>query len=1134
MPVHFISQNIREREIIVMRRLWEYYSNIANKAGNETDKNGKAKPAAYSIAWFYNGYKLNQLEEKLNGLTQSFLGNEVAYTNLHCITDEQAEEAVQELGAHCTGTPNASQLRAIAHAMENNITIIQGPPGTGKTATIQNLLRCLMKRDNKPTVAVVSSNSEAINNILDLVKEDELLRGLYANLGRKKNRKAFAEAHRNESKLKDILEKCSDENEYKFPSELLEHYPIVFSTIHSLRKCIETDETFQGVFDYVIVDECSQVGSVLGILAMESAKHLVLLGDDEQLAPIHHESGRNFPIHINQEYYRDSDDNSFMRACRLHFGEKAANIFLNEHYRCHPAIIGFCNEYVYDGKLNVRSKEDEKMPIRIRWYEGDYWEQIPILKETDDITESDYIKEYNSNQKQIKVFMEDEYPYILQKMKENKDFSVCVLSPYRYPLEKLEEAIVAYNQSLQEHVANPKLEENEDPVEKIPQLTIHKAQGRGYDLVYILTVVDCGNNVWPQRKSLLNVAVSRAKKELCVITSATWMPGYMQKQLLGYSIPNTYKENERYVKKLIDYVIKETEKRDAEGYGMQRSSVHSVFDKVLYYRQKKNVSGIDEPQKEMISSAPEKCLLNALLKCDEVRENYDIYCEVPLESIEGITPRDKEQKEYIANGARFDIVIAKEQQVHLIIEVDGEYHRQDRETQERDRIKDEMVLSLGEDFAKERYIRLATDGTTCNEIDTILNMLYIQEDKELPKLSNTKNNWRYSGMHEQLVELLDDFMRSAADTLNEEINEEDNVISDELHSVMTNALNFANGHNPEAEYRNRLLNAYYMYRFGYAYAFEYAAIYEMLLKDYRALEQQENPILGVCSLGCGSAIDAWSLAYAKEKLAEEGNELARRLSLRYYGVDAIEWPMMIGREQNTVLNEIYPSRNPHYPGIGSNNPGDIVDFFREEKYYSLYNILFFPKILNELEDDTVENMLNEIDEAVSRGGFAVRDEIYLCISHSKTHLQRGLSVVSRIIERINRNDDFVVRGDIPEIWNEGRTEGHKIQLAETSRNTQNCPEERKCYEFVKNDEYAYVDSVDEYFERINEFERIFQNLKNAYKRRFEQENPNVEHRPEDFKRWLDNNGFNRYPVTRVSQICFQIIKLTRRGEGEEA
>ena len=67
-----------------------------------------------------------------------------------------------------------------------------------------------------------------------------------------------------------------------------------------------------------------------------------------------------------------------MKACKKHFGDRAANVFLDEHYRCHPAIIGFCNDYVYDNKLKVRSAEDGKLPIRVRWYEGDYWETLPV------------------------------------------------------------------------------------------------------------------------------------------------------------------------------------------------------------------------------------------------------------------------------------------------------------------------------------------------------------------------------------------------------------------------------------------------------------------------------------------------------------------------------------------------------------------------------------------------------------------------------------------------------------------------------------------------------------------------------------------------------------------------------------
>lgn len=44
-------------------------------------------------------------------------------------------------------------------------------------------------------------------------------------------------------------------------------------------------------FDYVIVDECSQVNLLLGRIAMGKArKHLILTGDDDQLQPITRET----------------------------------------------------------------------------------------------------------------------------------------------------------------------------------------------------------------------------------------------------------------------------------------------------------------------------------------------------------------------------------------------------------------------------------------------------------------------------------------------------------------------------------------------------------------------------------------------------------------------------------------------------------------------------------------------------------------------------------------------------------------------------------------------------------------------------------------------------------------------------
>lgn len=61
--------------------------------------------------------------------------------------------------------------------------------------------------------------------------------------------------------------------------EFLEEYPIVLSTTYSAKSCISKDM----VFDYVIMDEASQVDIKTGALALSCATNAVIVGDDKQL-----------------------------------------------------------------------------------------------------------------------------------------------------------------------------------------------------------------------------------------------------------------------------------------------------------------------------------------------------------------------------------------------------------------------------------------------------------------------------------------------------------------------------------------------------------------------------------------------------------------------------------------------------------------------------------------------------------------------------------------------------------------------------------------------------------------------------------------------------------------------------------
>ena len=424
--------------------LWNYY-----KALSEPD-NGKG----FAISWFYTG-KENEKDkpepagfkkwDSLNELTKAFLADDVALKKLKDaveaadkINDDKIEEYCKLYNKKNSPEPNDSQKEAIRLAINNPITIVQGPPGTGKTETIKNLLICLRKHNEEAKIAMVSSNNHAVENLEEKIKECDCLKDKYARLGAKDLRQKFADNHPDYEK----------DDKLRFNSKLLDKFPIILSTIHSLRKCVN----FDNQFDHVIVDECSQVSTRLGLLAMASAKHLVLFGDEKQLSPIHNDDLTKQVKDVDVieefigEYYLDIGDNSFMHACSERFGDTAAKIMLNEHYRCHPKIIDFCNQIFYGGDLKIKT-QGKGFPIRIRWYEGDYWERIYENKDEQNSSQdstSDY-KSSNYNMKQIEIFVEEELPLIIRKYNEakknNSEYSMCVLSPYKDQIKKLKEKL---------------------------------------------------------------------------------------------------------------------------------------------------------------------------------------------------------------------------------------------------------------------------------------------------------------------------------------------------------------------------------------------------------------------------------------------------------------------------------------------------------------------------------------------------------------------------------------------------------------------------------------------------------------------------------------------------------------------
>ena len=71
----------------------------------------------------------------------------------------------------------------------------------------------------------------------------------------------------------------SEDNLWKEPYDVLAEYPVILSTTFSSRNSLNSDV----VYDYLIMDEASQVDIATGALALSCAKNVVIVGDTKQL-----------------------------------------------------------------------------------------------------------------------------------------------------------------------------------------------------------------------------------------------------------------------------------------------------------------------------------------------------------------------------------------------------------------------------------------------------------------------------------------------------------------------------------------------------------------------------------------------------------------------------------------------------------------------------------------------------------------------------------------------------------------------------------------------------------------------------------------------------------------------------------
>lgn len=410
--------------------------------------------------------------------------------------------------------------------------------------------------------------------------------------------------------------------------KFLQEYPVVLSTTYSAKSCISKDM----VFDYVIMDEASQVDISTGALALSCAENAVIVGDDKQLPNVI--DGKTLQVltdieeaHHIEDRYRITT-HSFLQSCNEVFKD-APTTLLREHYRCQPKIIEFCNKMFYDGELLTMTKDDgsQKTLSVIRTVPGNH-------------------ARYHENQREIDVIANEVIPSL------RAEESVGIISPYRDQANTI-------NQQLHQDIAS----------------TVHKFQGRECDTI-IMSMVDNAPTSFSDDANLLNVAISRAKSRLCVVATGNELPAdSILAQLIGYVKYNNFEVSASQLHSVFDLLYGQ--------YTQQR----------LEYEHQRKGADMGELSENIIYDTLTMALSESGMKNVAIFDHYPLSRLVPSENT--LTTEQRDFVGSPLSHVDFLLYNTITKQPVLCIEVDGwTFHNTDVQ-KHRDQMKDEILAKYG-------------------------------------------------------------------------------------------------------------------------------------------------------------------------------------------------------------------------------------------------------------------------------------------------------------------------------------------------------------------------------------------------------------------------------------------------------
>jgi hypothetical protein len=448
---------------------------------------------------------------------------------------------------------------------------------------------------------------------------------------------------------------CFSKNDLKKnTSKVVEEYPIILSTTFSSYSSLKEEK-----YDYLIMDEASQVDVTTGALALSCTKNAVIVGDLKQLPNVvkkdmKEKCDKIFTLYNLPQGYSFSENSFLKSVCNIL--PNAPQTLLREHYRCHPKIIGFCNQKFYDNELIIMTEDHDEQ------------DTLAVFK-----TVAGNLKRDHINQRQIDVTIQEALPMLSDVNPQD----VGIIAPYKNQVSAIKRQL------------------DSRPIEVD---TVHKFQGREKDTILLTTVDDVVTD-FSDDPYLLNVAISRAKKRLILVVSGNEQPeNSIIGDLISYIEYNNYKVIKSEIRSIFDLLYRQyTDARIAFLKEHPGISVY-VSENLMYGT------------------------IVDILKSDQYSNlSINIICHQPLNMLVRDTRllTDEERKYAMNPSTHIDFLLYNQvsKKTILAIEVDGfHYHKPGTRQYERDRLKDHIL-----ELYKIPLLRFPTNGSgECTKIEQFL------------------------------------------------------------------------------------------------------------------------------------------------------------------------------------------------------------------------------------------------------------------------------------------------------------------------------------------------------------------------------------------------------------------------------